>query len=68
MRLVPVVVLATLALTLPSVDEIWLQAFSAALDTALRSNNIALIGGDTTQGPLAITLSLTGTSRKTTVG
>ena len=53
---------ATLALTLPGVDENWLQAFAAAFDNALRTNDIALVGGDTTQGPLAITLSFTGTS------
>lgn len=50
----------TLALTLPSVDEAWLQAFSDSLFKLLEYFNMQLIGGDTTRGPLAMTLGIHG--------
>ena len=50
----------SLALTMPDFDELWLQQFSKGLDDALREFNIALIGGDTTRGPLSITLTIHG--------
>jgi len=52
---------ATLALTLPSVDQQWLAQFSEGLFTLLNKYNVQLIGGDTTRGPLSITIQLTGT-------
>ena len=50
----------TLALTMPMVDELWLKRFSLGLADALREYNIALIGGDTTRGPLTVTLTIHG--------
>ena len=50
----------TLALTLPSVDEEWLAAFSDSLFEQLNYYDMQLIGGDTTKGPLAMTLSIHG--------
>jgi thiamine-monophosphate kinase len=50
----------TLALTLPLFDESWLQSFSQGLHDALERYGVALIGGDTTRGPLSITLSIHG--------
>lgn len=50
----------SLALTLPSLDKNWLERFSAGLHSALKKYNIALVGGDTTKGPLAITLTIHG--------
>ncbi len=50
----------TLALTLPTLDEKWLQQFSQGLRDALNQYQIALIGGDTTRGPLSITLTIHG--------
>lgn len=50
----------TLALTMPMVDELWLKRFSLGLADALHEYNIALIGGDTTQGPLTVTLTIHG--------
>lgn len=50
----------SLALTLPSVDEIWLSAFSEELFQQLDYYNIELIGGDTTRGPLSLTLTIQG--------
>lgn len=40
----------TLALTLPEVDEAWLEAFSDALFEQLSYYDMQLIGGDTTAG------------------
>jgi len=51
----------TLALTLPAVDEPWLASFSAALAAFARRFDIALVGGDTTRGPLSITVQVHGT-------
>lgn len=50
----------TLALTLPEVDEAWLAAFSDSLFEQLSYYEMQLIGGDTTRGPLAMTLGIHG--------
>jgi thiamine-monophosphate kinase len=50
----------TLALTLPKVDEAWLTAFAQGfLDLAARYS-VDLIGGDTTSGPLVLTVQAMG--------
>ena len=51
----------TLALTLPEVDTDWLQGFSRGLSGLARRAGIALVGGDTTRGPLSITIQVHGT-------
>lgn len=51
---------ATLALTLPDINESWLAAFAAGLGRALKMAGVSLIGGDTTRGPLTLTLQLLG--------
>ncbi len=53
-------VAATLALTLPKVDENWLAAFSQGFLGLARSYGIDLIGGDTTAGPLTLTVQAMG--------
>ncbi len=50
----------TLALTLPEADENWLAAFSAALAEEARTFHCALVGGDTTAGPLTISIQMMG--------
>src|SRR5690554_1692781 len=50
----------TLALTLPETDEDWLRGFSCGLFRVAREFNCALVGGDTTSGPLSITLQVMG--------
>lgn len=50
----------SLALTLPSVEHQWLEAFSTSFFDALAQYNVALIGGDTTKGNLAITITAQG--------
>ena len=51
----------TLALTLPDVDEKWLQKFSEGLYHAAQKYDVSLIGGDTTSAQqIALTISITG--------
>jgi len=50
----------SLALTLPRVDETWLQAFSRGFFNLARQYRVDLIGGDTTSGPLTLTLQAMG--------
>jgi len=52
---------ATLALTLPELDEAWLAAFSAGLGRALGAAGVSLVGGDTTRGALTLSLQVMGT-------
>ena len=51
---------ATLALTLPQADESWLAAFSTGFFALADEYRIQLIGGDTTRGPLSITVQILG--------
>ena len=50
----------TLALTLPEADENWLQAFSSGLMNAAGVYGCSLVGGDTTRGPLTISIQVHG--------
>ena len=50
----------TLALALPSINEAWLQEFSAGLWALADAHGCELIGGDTTQGPLNICITVLG--------
>ena len=50
----------TLAITLPKLDEIWLKQFSQSLKQTSEKYNVSLIGGDTTRGPLNITITMMG--------
>jgi thiamine-monophosphate kinase len=51
---------ALLALTLPQADPAWLEAFAAGLCALAREHDVALVGGDTTHGPLCVTVQLLG--------
>lgn len=51
---------ATLALTLPSVDDDWLAAFAGGFFSLADKYGLELIGGDTTRGPLSMTLTVFG--------
>jgi len=51
----------TLALTIDRVDPAWLSAFADGMFAYADSHGVALIGGDTTRGPLTITLQALGT-------
>jgi len=51
---------AVLALTLPAVDHGWLAAFSKGFFDLAEEFNVSLIGGDTTRGPLSLTVTIMG--------
>ena len=51
----------TLALTLPKAEEAWLSGFADGLAKASADFGIALAGGDTTRGPLAVSIQVHGT-------
>ncbi len=51
---------ATLALTLPAADEAWLAGFMAGFGTLATEYGLQLVGGDTTRGPLSITVQAHG--------
>ncbi|MBX6393022.1 MAG: thiamine-phosphate kinase, partial [Burkholderiales bacterium] len=51
----------TLALALPAVDDAWLSAFAEGMYALADQHGIELIGGDTTRGPLTISITAAGT-------
>lgn len=51
----------TLALTLPDADPDWLNAYARGLSDAARHFGLTLAGGDTTRGPLTLSLQVHGT-------
>lgn len=50
----------SLAITLPTIDEFWLSEFSRGFFELANKFNLVLVGGDTTKGPLSITVSAKG--------
>lgn len=50
----------SLSLSLPDIDETWLQAFSEKLAQLCEYYSVQLIGGDTVKGPLSITITAQG--------
>lgn len=54
----------TLALTLPEIDHEWLSEFSRGLKSLANEVGISLVGGDTSSGPLAISIQVMGSVNK----
>lgn len=52
---------ATLAIALPTADEAWVAAFARGLFALADRLGVELIGGDTTRGPLTISITMLGT-------
>ena len=50
----------SLAISLPEANKIWLKSFMSGFNELAEKYNVALIGGDTTQGPLSVTVNITG--------
>lgn len=50
----------TLALTIPDSNEAFLREFAAGFFELAEKENISLVGGDTTRGPLSITVTAMG--------
>lgn len=51
---------ATLALSLPQVDDAWLAAFADGFFACAKAFATDLVGGDTTRGPLNISVTICG--------
>jgi thiamine-monophosphate kinase len=51
---------ATLALSLPQADGVWLQQFSKGFFALAEQYGVELIGGDTTRGPLNLCVTIMG--------
>jgi thiamine-monophosphate kinase len=51
---------ALLSLTLPQPVESWLEEFSAGFSALARTHQVALVGGNTTSGPLCISVQVLG--------
>jgi thiamine-monophosphate kinase len=51
---------ATLALTMPEVDQVWLAKFSDSLNAVATRFGVELVGGDTTAGGLTASLQIMG--------
>jgi thiamine-monophosphate kinase len=51
---------ATLTLSMPHADPVWLQAFCDGFFTLAHSHHVQLIGGDLTRGNLSITIQAIG--------
>jgi thiamine-monophosphate kinase len=49
-----------LSLTMPRVEEAWLEAFAQGMHALARRAPIALVGGDTTRGPLSLSVQVLG--------
>ncbi|HWS40942.1 MAG TPA: thiamine-phosphate kinase [Arenimonas sp.] len=50
----------SMAITLPEMDWSWLTQFSKGLIELAAEHNVQIIGGDTTKGPLSITITVHG--------
>ncbi len=51
---------ATLAIALPEINNDWLHAFSKGFFACAKAFDVDLIGGDTTRGPLTISVQIMG--------
>ena len=50
----------TLALTLPESNDAWLESFAQGFFALAAEHGVELVGGDTTRGPLSVTLQVLG--------
>ncbi|MCD9095770.1 thiamine-phosphate kinase [Luteimonas fraxinea] len=50
----------TLSLSLPEPDVAWVDAFLDGFDALARQHAVALVGGDTTRGPLSVCVTVFG--------
>jgi thiamine-monophosphate kinase len=51
---------ATLALSMPGADPQWLQGFASGFLDLADVHQVALVGGDTTRGPLTVSVQILG--------
>lgn len=55
---------ALLSLALPAVDQAWLTAFAEGFFALARRYGVSLVGGDTTAGPLTLSVTIAGETRR----
>ena len=55
---------ATLALSMPKADEVWLERFSTGFFALAQQYGVELVGGDTTRGPLNLSVTIMGEVRQ----
>lgn len=51
---------ATLSLTIPDNNAVWLESFARGFSDLAQQYSVALVGGDLTYGPLTITIQILG--------
>jgi len=51
---------ALLSLSLPQADPKWVQSFAAGFKSLAQVHGVSLVGGDTTSGPLSVSLTVLG--------
>ena len=51
---------ALLSLSLPAADPLWMKSFTAGFRALAQTYDVALVGGDTTHGPLSISVTALG--------
>lgn len=51
---------AVMALTIPDLNEAWLDQFAEGFAELARTSNIALVGGDLVRGPLSVSVTVHG--------
>jgi thiamine-monophosphate kinase len=51
---------ALLSLSLPNADAAWLESFTAGFKSLAQAYGVALVGGDTTSGPLSVSITALG--------
>jgi thiamine-monophosphate kinase len=49
-----------LSLSLPEVDPLWVESFTAGFNSLAQAYGVSLVGGDTTSGPLSISITALG--------
>ena len=57
---------ALLSLTVPAADEPWLEEFATGFHALADAHGVALVGGDTTAGPLNICVQILGSAPRGT--
>lgn len=57
----------SLSITLSSINENWLTRFTEGFSVLMQAFNLQLIGGDTTHGPLSITVHVLGIAEPTKI-
>jgi len=51
---------ATLSISLPDANETWLEKFSSGFFSLAQQYGVELVGGDTTRGPLSLSITIMG--------